>query len=496
MKYSSKQTKIANEHVDCIVIGIFNDKTMTPSAKALDKASHHQLSNILDLDDFKGNLDETLLLHHIEHLKASRVLLVGCGDPSQLTETNYSRIITAAINRLKVTNCKSALFYLPELKIKKRDLLWKIRYSIQIIEANLYQFNEYKTKSVSNYTIEHIIFHTNNAAETRHAHQAIKEGSALVSGMNFMKRLANTPANVCIPSFIAQHAKALALTSNKIKVEVLEKKDLEKLGMNAILAVGQGSKNPPCCIIIHYQGTKASKPPIALVGKGITFDTGGISLKPAANMDDMKYDMCGAASILGAVKTASELNLPINIVAVLACAENMPGGNAYKPGDIIKTLSGQMVEVLNTDAEGRMVLCDALTYCERFNPEVVIDVATLTGAIVIALGSYASGLFCDDEKLRQSLLKAGDDSQDFTWHMPIVEEYQTRIENTLADFSNITYEQGAGSIIAACFLARFTKNFRWAHLDVAAITRKNGKEKSATGRPVPILVHYLLNYSK
>jgi leucyl aminopeptidase len=309
--------------------------------------------------------------------------------------------------------------------------------------------------------------------------------------MNLAKDLGNLPPNHCTPTYLAEQALKIA-QANTMKCEVLETADMEALGMGALLAVASGSVQPPKLIVLSYQGDASGSQPIVLVGKGVTFDTGGISLKPAAEMDEMKFDMCGAAAVLGTLQAAAQMRLPLNVIGVVPSTENMPGGRATKPGDIVKTLSGQSVEILNTDAEGRLILCDALTYCERFKPSAVIDIATLTGACVIALGHVAAGLFSNDDALAREVLAAGDEAYDRAWHMPLWDDYQEQLRSNFADMANIG-GRPAGSVTAACFLSRFTKSFRWVHLDIAGVAWKSGREKGATGRPVPLLAQFLID---
>jgi leucyl aminopeptidase len=315
---------------------------------------------------------------------------------------------------------------------------------------------------------------------------------AIASGMRLTKDLANLPGNICKPEYLAEQARFLKKAYPDLKVSILDEKEMEELGMGALLAVGRGSVNPPRLIVMEYRGTDKKQQPVVLVGKGITFDTGGISLKPGEAMDEMKYDMGGAASVFGALKACSEMQLPLNVVGVIASAENMPDGNATRPGDIVTTMSGQTVEILNTDAEGRLVLCDALTYVKKFDPEVVIDIATLTGACIIALGSHASGMLSNHSPLANDLISAGKASFDRIWELPLWDDYQEQLDSNFADFANIG-GRPAGTITAACFLARFTQKYHWAHLDIAGTAWKSGKEKGATGRPVPLLMQYLMD---
>jgi len=311
--------------------------------------------------------------------------------------------------------------------------------------------------------------------------------------MQLTRDVANLPANICTPQYLAEQAQVLVSEHPSLSVDILDEKQLEAEGAGAFLAVAKGSEQPPRLIVLNYQGADKNSAPFVLVGKGITFDTGGISIKPAANMDEMKYDMCGAASVLGTVQAVATMGLKINLIGLLACAENMPSGNATRPGDIVTSMSGQTVEILNTDAEGRLVLCDALTYAERFKPQAVIDIATLTGACIVALGSHAAGLMGNNQELLKQLAQAGEQSADRAWQLPLLEEYQEQLDSPFADIANIGGPK-AGTITAGCFLSRFAKNLNWAHLDIAGVAWvSGGKEKGASGRPVPLLTQYLLN---
>jgi leucyl aminopeptidase len=331
-------------------------------------------------------------------------------------------------------------------------------------------------------------------AALKRAGAGLEQGLAVAHGMSLARDLGNLPPNVCTPTYLAEQARELA-KRYRMKVTVLERADMERLGMHTLLSVAQGSAQPPKFITLEHRGGPKSMKPVALVGKGITFDTGGISLKPSGEMDEMKFDMCGAASVLGAMKAVGEMKLPVNVVGAIPTTENMPGGRATRPGDIVTSLSGQTVEILNTDAEGRLILCDALTYVERFRPAAVIDIATLTGACVIALGHVATGLFANDPGLAREIAAAGDTAQDRVWPMPLWEDYQEQLKSNFADFANIG-GRPAGAVTAACFLARFTKQYKWAHLDIAGTAWKSGKEKGATGRPVPLLTQFLIGRAK
>jgi leucyl aminopeptidase len=328
-------------------------------------------------------------------------------------------------------------------------------------------------------------------SDEKRAARGLAQGLALAHGISLARDLGNLPGNVCTPAYLAEQARKLA-KHYRLKVQVLERVDMEKLGMNTLLSVAAGSSQPPKLIVLEYRAGPKTQKPVVLVGKGVTFDTGGISLKPAPEMDEMKYDMSGAGSVLGTLKAVAEMKLPVNVIGIIPATENMPGARATKPGDIVTSMSGQTVEILNTDAEGRLILCDALTYAERYDPAAVIDIATLTGACVIALGHVVSGLFANDDPLAREVLAAGEHTGDGAWHLPLHDEYQDQLRSNFADFANIG-GRPAGAVTAACFLSRFTKKYKWAHLDVAGTAWKSGKDKGSTGRPVPLLTQFLVN---
>jgi leucyl aminopeptidase len=381
-----------------------------------------------------------------------------------------------------------------EVNVPGRNINWKTQRIVESFEAGLYSFTKMKGKPPKNVSpIESVDLLIDDKSEFKTVLSAIAAGSALTAGINSAKTLGNLPGNICTPTYLADQAKQLARDYSSITTKIIEEKEIERLGMGAFMSVTRGSVQPGKLIVITHKGGKAKEAPHVLVGKGITFDTGGISLKPGAGMHEMIWDMCGAASVFGTMLAIAEQGLAMNVVGVIAAAENMPSGDASRPGDIVKTMSGQTVEILNTDAEGRLVLCDALTYIDQFNPKTVIDVATLTGACIVALGSHASAMYANDDGVAADLTKAGEDSLDRVWRMPLWEDYQVQINSAFADMTNIGGRE-AGSITAACFLARFTRKYRWAHLDVAGSAFKgSGPSKGSTGRPVSLLFEYLNN---
>ncbi|WP_417656944.1 leucyl aminopeptidase [Pseudidiomarina aestuarii] len=493
MEFNVKSGSPEKQRSACIVVGVFEPRRLSGVAEQLDKVSDGYLSNLLRRGDLEGKAGQTLLLHHVPNILSERVLLVGCGKERELDERQYKQIIEKTIHTLNETGSMEAVCFLSELHVKGRDTYWKIRQAVEAAQGGLYTFNQLKSrKEEPRRPLRKLVFNVQTRRELSLGEKAISHGLAVAKGVTVCRDVANMPPNICTPSYLAEKAKALTEQYENMSFSAVTEQEMAELGMNAYLAVSRGSEHEAVLSLIHYQGGPSDQAPIVLVGKGLTFDSGGISIKPSANMDEMKYDMGGAAGVLGAMQALAELNLPINVIGALAGCENMPDGKAYRPGDIITTMSGQTVEVLNTDAEGRLVLCDTLTFVERYEPEAVIDVATLTGACVIALGAHASGLMSSHNPLAHELLNASEQSGDRAWRLPLWDEYNEQLESPFADFSNLGGRE-AGAITAGCFLAKFTKKYNWAHIDVAGTAWRSGAKKGSTGRPVPMLTQYLLN---
>jgi leucyl aminopeptidase len=488
VEFSIKTLSPETAKTGCVVLGVYSEKDLSAPAQRVDQKSNGALRAALA--DLSGKTGSTLLLRGLPHVAAERVLLVGLGAKKEFGEAAYRDAVRSAANALRELGAKDAALFLVDLKVKSRSLSWNLRQAVLGIREVFYRFDELKQKKAPAPSLERVTLPLPPAAQLK---QALAEARATADGADLTRTLGNLPSNICTPSYLAEQARKLA-REFKLQVEVLERKEMEKLGMGSFLAVTSASHEPPKLIVLRYSGAAKSRAPIALVGKGITFDTGGISLKPAGEMDEMKFDMSGAGSVLGTIRALAGMRAPVNVVGVIPTCENMPGGRAVKPGDVVTTLSGQTVEILNTDAEGRLILCDALTYAERFKPEVVIDIATLTGACVIALGHVATGLFANDQRLADEVRAAADDSWDRVWQMPLWEEYQEQLRSNFADFANIGGRPG-GSITAASFLARFTRKLRWAHLDIAGTAWRSGREKGSTGRPVPLLVRFALRHA-
>lgn len=497
MKYGTRTGNAAKARTQCAVVGIYDNGQLTESAKQIDKAAKGYLKKIIKRGDIKGKAKQIQVLHDVPNVAATRVMLVGLGNAATMDAARYDGVAKAIIARLKTLGSKTSLCCLAEVDVPGKDLTWKISRLVETFAAGLYKFTEFKGKPPENSVeLDSIEFYALDKGEQASIDAAIAAGESLAKGINISKDLGNTPGNVCTPTYLADLAKQLAADYDSITTKVLEEKEMEKLGMGAFLSVSRGSDQPGKMIVMTYKGAKPKDAPHVLVGKGITFDTGGISLKPGAGMHEMIYDMCGAASVFGAMVAIAEQGLEANVIGVVAAAENMPSGDASRPGDIVTTMSGQTVEILNTDAEGRLVLCDALTYIDKFNPATVVDIATLTGACIVALGSHATALYANDDQVAEDLLQAGEDSLDRGWRMPLWDDYQAQINSAFADMANIGGRE-AGSITAACFLARYTKKYRWAHLDVAGSAfNGSGPAKGSTGRPVGMLVQYLKNVSQ
>jgi leucyl aminopeptidase len=494
MEFSVKSGSPEKQRSACIVVGVYEPRRLSGIAEQLDKISEGYISNLLRRGDLEGKPGQMLLLHHVPNVLSERVLLVGCGKERELDERQYKQIITKTISTLNETGSMEAVCFLTELHVKGRDTYWKVRQAIESTKNSLYSFDILKTrKGETRRPLRKMVFNVPTRRELTIGERAIEHGTAVSAGMHLCRDVANMPPNICNPAYLASQARQMSEVYDNLTVTTLGEEQMAKLGMNAYLAVGRASSNESMMTVLEYKGAvDSTEKPIVLVGKGLTFDSGGISLKPGEAMDEMKYDMGGAAGVIGTMKALCEMKLPINVIGILAGCENMPAGNAYRPGDILTTMSGQTVEVLNTDAEGRLVLCDVLTYVERYEPELVIDTATLTGACVIALGKHASGLFSSHNPLAHELLNAGEQSGDRAWRMPIWDEYQDMLDSPFADMTNLG-GRPAGSITAACFLSRFTKKYNWAHLDVAGTAWNSGANKGSTGRPVPILTQFLIN---
>ncbi|MFK5893652.1 MAG: leucyl aminopeptidase [Pseudomonadota bacterium] len=493
MDFSVKSGSPEKQRTACVVVGVFEPRKLTSSAQHLDESANGFISSLIRKGDMEGKTGQMLLLHNVENTLCDRILLVGCGKEREFTSTQYDKVVAKAVQKLNETGSMEAVFYLTELPVKANDINQKIRHLVLSTKQTLYQFNELKSqKDSTRRPLRKITIMVNNRRDLLKREQSLRESIGISEGIHLAKDLGNMPANYCTPTYLAEKANGLAVTYNKLETEILDEKQIEALKMGAFLSVSKGSREEACLIIMKYNGGPESAKPVVLIGKGVTFDSGGISLKPGAAMDEMKYDMCGAASVMGTLNAIAAMELPINVVGVIPATENLPDGLATKPGDIVTSMSGKTIEILNTDAEGRLILCDAISYSEKFNPEVIIDVATLTGACIVALGRQAAALFSNHSPLTHDLENAAKQTDDKVWELPIWDEYHEQLKSNFADIANIG-GRDAGAITAACFLSKFAGKFHWAHLDIAGVAWKGGKDKGATGRPVSLLCQYLIN---
>jgi len=491
MQFETWTKALAELPIDCVAVGVHDDGELSAEARVLDLRCREKLSRLVKRGDFSAKTGETWLVTDLEGLRAERVLLVGLGAKGELTRKSWRRAVTASISAATRTRCASLGLALPRPATKALSDERLGRAVAELAGHTLYRVNDLKTgKKPRTPALTRVA-----VAVPAKAAQAVKkgfaQGSALAAGSALMRNLANLPGNVCTPTYLGKTAEGLARTHKSLKVKVLGLPEIKREKMGCFLAVTQGSEEPPRFIVIEHRHPKAKNAPVVLVGKGITFDTGGISLKDPPTMDEMKFDMSGAACVIGTMNAVGELNLPLNVIGIVASCENMPDGRAIKPGDIVTSAQGLTVEILNTDAEGRLILCDALNYARRFKPEVVIDMATLTGAIVVALGTHHTGVFANNDALAKELVDCGLAADDRAWHMPLTEEYGEQLKSNFADMANVAGRDG-GSITAAAFLGKFTKDLNWAHMDIAGTAYQGGAAKGSTGRPSALLLEYLL----
>ncbi len=489
MQFSTKPLSADRLKASCAIVPVIVGEPLSGDARALDQAQGGRLSAVIARGDLQKKPGSTVMVHLEGALQ--RVLLVSLGSTAEVAEKSFRDASAAAWRALSSAAAEDVVSFLHEATVAQRSLDWKLQVQVLSGRDSAYRFEAMKSRKESTPKRPRQVVFAVPRAQQAAAAVSVSRAQALANGMDFTRDLGNLPPNVCTPTYLADQAKKLAREFG-LKLEVLDTKQMQALKMGALLAVAQGSDQPPKMIVLQYNGASSRQQPVALVGKGITFDTGGISIKPAAGMDEMKFDMCGAASVLGTLRAVAEMKLKINVIGVVPACENMPSGRATRPGDIVTSMSGQTVEILNTDAEGRLILCDALTYVERFKPRTVIDIATLTGACVVALGHHHSGLFTPQDALAAELIDAGRDSSDTCWRMPLDDAYQDALKSRFADFANVGGRDG-GAITAACFLARFTKKYDWAHLDIAGTAWKSGAAKGASARPVPLLTRFLIS---
>jgi len=491
VNFSAKTNKIDSLASRCLVVGVYSGKRakLSPSAQLLDKASKKAISDVVKKGDISGEAGSTMMLYDIAGLRAERVMLVGLGNEGKVNAGSLRSAATAAANLANKSGIRALDISLFDKNYSRMDVARMARHIVEAISVALYRYDETKSGRKKPQPLKSIALVAERSALGQ-AKKGVAQGAAIGEGMNLARELGNLPGNICTPGYLARQATAMQKTF-PIKTKVLSEADMKKLKMGSLLSVSRGSREQAKLIIMEYKGGKKGDAPVVLVGKGLTFDAGGISIKPAGGMDEMKFDMCGGASVFGTMHAIAQMALPLNVIGVVPSSENLPDGAANKPGDIVTSMAGKTIEILNTDAEGRLILCDALTYVERYKPAAVVDIATLTGACVVALGNHATGLFSNSDKLANELLSAGESAGDRAWQLPMWEDYTKQLKSNFADLANIG-GRNAGAVTAACFLNEFTEAYDWAHLDIAGTAWHSGGNKGSTGRPVPLLVEFLL----
>lgn len=491
MEYFTTTSKPSRRAVDCVIVGIYERGKLGVAAGDIDSASKGEIRRLIKSGDLSSELGQSAVLTKLSGVKAHRVVVVGLGKSSAFGARQFRKAVAAAAAVITKTKAKQVLNGLTLETVAKTSRYYLARHTAEAFGEILYRFNKMKSgRQPAASPLKKIGYAIARRADAADIMRGAEHGDAIAAGVSLAKDLGNLPANVCTPSYLARTAKKLAAGNAKLTTKVLNEAEMKRLGMRSLLSVSAGTEEPPKLIVMQYKGG-GSKKPVVLVGKGVTFDAGGISLKPGPGMDEMKFDMCGAAGVIGVMATVVQLKLPINLVVLVPTVENMPSGTATRPGDIVKSMSGKTIEVLNTDAEGRLILCDALTYSRRFKPAAVVDVATLTGACVIALGAHRSAVMSNNDALRAELVDAGERSDDLAWPMPLGEEYAEQLKSNFADMANIGGRHG-GAVTAACFLEKFADGLTWAHMDIAGTAWNSGTKKGATGRPVPLLAEMLL----
>ena len=491
MRFDVKTGASTTQKTACLILPIYSSGPLPAPTKAMDKATQGLISEIVDSGDIDGKSGSTLLIKPPASASCGRIMLVGCGEKEKFGRQQYRQALQAAFASLRKTNHAEAVSFLNTEAVKGTDFYRRARITVEVWHNGAYRFTATKSTKEEKSPAQKSLGLAASPAHAKQVREGIKHGDAIGQGVSLSREVGNLPANICTPSYLASQARRIAKGCKDLHVQVLNEQEMAKLKMGALLSVTAGSDEPAKLIILDYHGAAKSKRPTVLVGKGVTFDSGGISLKPGPAMDEMKFDMCGAATVLGVIHTVAALKLPINVIGIIPAVENLPSGKATKPGDIVTSMSGQTIEVLNTDAEGRLILCDALFYAKKFKPAALIDIATLTGACLVALGRHRSGLLSNSNRLATTLVKAGDIADDPCWQLPLDSEYKTLLKSNFADMANIG-GRDAGTITAACFLSKFVGDNDWAHLDIAGTAWLTGGRKGSTGRPIPLLVEYLL----
>ncbi|MGH8165839.1 MAG: leucyl aminopeptidase [Woeseiaceae bacterium] len=492
MDYFTTTSAASRRAGGCLIVGIYESGELGSAAADIDAASDGRLKRLLRRGDLTGELGESRLLCSVDGVRAERLVVAGLGPKGKFGVSEFKKAMAAAVRPLKDTRAEDVVNYLTLEDVQGTSAYYLARFTVEAISSGLYNFDEMKSRRKKAATpLRKIGVALKGRGDQAAAETGTRHADAIALAVKLARDLGNLPANVCTPSYLAATAERQARKHSSIKTQVINEAGMKRLKMNSLLSVTNGATEPAKLIVMQYKGAAAREKPVVLVGKGITFDSGGISLKPGPGMDEMKYDMCGAASVIATVGAIADLALPINVTAVVPSCENMPSGTATRPGDIVTSMSGLTIEILNTDAEGRLILCDAMTYARKFKPAVMIDVATLTGACVIALGHHRTAIMSNSDALAKSIADAGIAADDRGWHMPLGDEYEQQLKSNFADFANVGGREG-GAITAAAFLAKFTEGLNWAHLDIAGTAWRSGSRKGATGRPVPMLMEFLL----
>lgn len=495
MRFEAKTGRAAVQKAACLVLPVYSSGALPVATKSVNAATGGLIADLLKDGDIAGKVGDALLVKPPQGhgLRADRILLIGCGDRQKFNRKQYRKAVRVACGALRKTRLKDAVFYLNGEAATGTDVYRRVRIVVEIWLHGSYRYTTTKSSNPPRPGSQTSIGFSTTPAQAAKVRKAILHANAAGHGIAVSRELGNLPANLCTPGHLVTEARRIAKGNAKLRVEVLTEADMKKLGMGSLLSVTEGTAEPAKLIVLRYNGAAKSRKPVALVGKGVTFDSGGISLKPGAAMDEMKFDMCGAATVLGVFAAIVQLNPSLNLLGVIPACENMPGSRATKPGDVVTAMSGKTIEVLNTDAEGRLILADALTYVQKFKPELIIDMATLTGACLVALGRHRSGLMSNSDKLANDLLKAGDAADDPVWRLPLDDEYKDLLKSNFADLQNIG-GRDAGTITAGAFLSEFVGDHDWAHLDIAGTAWLTGSRKGSTGRPVLLLLEYLLNH--
>jgi leucyl aminopeptidase len=491
MRFEAFSRRAAEQRCDCLVIGAFERAELGPQAQAVDRTMRGRVRTLLARGDFSGRAGESLLISEPVGLRSARLLLVGLGNKAQFNRRAWRRALATAMAALARTRVVSAALALERPAARELDDYYFGRGIAEATGASLYRINDLKTaRKPRPPALARVLCGPLDSDALAAVRRGLAAGAALAESTRLLRNLGNLPPNVCTPRYLATQARELERTYRRLRVRIFDEAGIRRLKMGCLLAVTRGSEEPPRFIVLEYRGARRARAPLVLVGKGVTFDSGGISLKDPPNMDEMKFDMCGAATVLAAIDYAARSALKINLVGLVPACENLPDGRAVKPGDIVTSASGQTVEVLNTDAEGRLILCDALNYARRYRPEAVVDFATLTGACVIALGNHFSGVMGNDDALARELVEAGARTDDRAWQLPLTEEYGEALRSNFADMANIGGREG-GAITAAAFLGKFTQGMSWAHMDIAGTAWISGAAKGASGRPLSLVGDFL-----